>query len=273
MKKFTLFLALTCSIANAITIHTTISNLSIDGSRASSTTYGASEGQYRLVLFNVANPSTIISYGTLTGSGKVENTTALTIAGTYMSALFDNVSKYYVISTTEGGPILAGTAQALTQAQADVTNAYIEHLTLPTAVTVGELTFTMPPLDAWLFKYGLAKSALVGIPTNLVNLACAVNANPTNFSGIDLSIGTMSLNASSISGAFALRAKDAVGTPTAVTKLNDPTALVISTTDSLVTGFSPNPTATLSLETGSFEVDTTQDSQFLRLEFTPAKVW
>ena len=143
----------------------------------------------------------------------------------------------------------------------------------PTSTTGFHKGAEIPPFCGWLSKYSLTENDLTSIPTNLVNLAFAVNANPTNFSGIALAITNMTVSPTAISGGFTLNAKDSTGTPTAVTKLNDPSALVISTTDSLVTDFSTNSALSLSFPTNTFEVNATQDIQFIRLDFTPAEVW
>lgn len=271
MKKFILVLTLTCSIAHAITIEVTINNLYIGANLANATTYGENEGQYRLVTFNVDNPSAILGYGTLTAEGKVQNTTTLTQAGTYMSALFDNVDTFYFLSPTFNGPMLAGTAQVLTPQQASLT--ITQPLSLDDIVNRGELCHTLTPSQAWFLKYQLTESALAGIPANLVNLAFAVNANPTDFSGVDLSVSELTFSPTSLTGTFTFNAKNAAGTPTAVTKLNDPNAIVISSTDSLAAPFSPDPASSISLDTNTFEAETASSIQFLRLDFTPAELW
>lgn len=131
----------------------------------------------------------------------------------------------------------------------------------------------IPAFCTWLSKNNLTEDDLVSIPTSRVNLAFAVNANPTNFTGITLTITEMTLSPSVISGAFTFNAKDVAGTPTAITTLRDPNALVLRTTDSLTTGFAPPPASSLSLDTGTFEVNATAPSQFLRLDFTPINLW
>lgn len=131
----------------------------------------------------------------------------------------------------------------------------------------------IPPFCGWLSKYNLTENDLTGISTNLVNLAFAVNANPTDFSGIELSITNTTLSAESLSGGFIFNAKDAAGTPTAVTPPHDSTNLVLRTTASLAVPFSPAPASYLSLTNGIFSVNATQDIQFLRLDFTPAELW
>lgn len=131
----------------------------------------------------------------------------------------------------------------------------------------------IPSFCGWLSKYNLTESDLSGISTNLVNLAFAVNANPTNFSGIALAITNTTLSAASLSGAFLFNAKDAAGTSTAVTNLSSSTSFALSITDSLTTPFSTNSTPSLFPTNGIFSVNATQDIQFLRLELTPAELW
>jgi len=234
--------------------------------------YSEIRGYATFLHANAAKHSTSVN-GVIQGTHSETGTTEINGMQLLMVLHEKATGKHYFISETQGGNSIAPyTFQGV----------FIDPITpLPTTLYYHPTSSTgyfykgaeIPAFCGWLSKYNLTEDNLAGIPANRVNLAFAVNANPTNFSGIALAITDVSFSLASFSGAFTFNAKDTAGTPTAITTLRDPAALTIRTTDSLSTSFSPPPASSLSLETNTFEVNTTPTTQFLRLDFTPAKLW
>ena len=132
----------------------------------------------------------------------------------------------------------------------------------------------IPPFCGWLAEHGLVQADLAGLDTNLVNAAFAVGANPTNFTGVSLSVANVSFGATSITGGLSLVARDGAQNPSAVTRLNGGAAL------SLLSAATPGGTetalpATFDLGSGTFQSPggATNAAQFLRLKLAVPEVW
>ncbi|MGI5867909.1 MAG: hypothetical protein ACOX9C_00495 [Kiritimatiellia bacterium] len=132
----------------------------------------------------------------------------------------------------------------------------------------------IPPFCGWLAEHGLVEADLAGLDANLVNAAFAIGANPTNFTGLALSIDSVVFNSTSITGAFSFVARDGAHAATSVTNLNGDAML-------LLVG-SPTPggdedglPASFDLGNGTFHCTdgATNATRFLRLKFAIPDVW
>lgn len=198
----------------------------------------------------------------------------------YMVALYEkSTGKYFFVSETLGGAgIEPYTMENLSDDPFENGPPFVEgFLYYPIAANPAHRFYKgaeIPPFCGWLAGKGLVQSNLSGLNTNTVNTAFAVNANPTNFSSVAVSITDTDFAANSISGAFSFMSYDSANNPTTVTKLNGTAALSLLSSTSL-TGSETTPPATFNLPNGTFQSTSgaTAETQFLRLRLTVPEVW
>lgn len=298
LSAIAILCAMTCSMASATQIHWTIgayatNRLVIAGAATTATAFNAA---YELRLMFLSKSYTYTDgrgYSTFTFMGKAthQSTPGLLIGETYitntvsrngekylMSLYEKGTGKYYFVSESAGGSsIPVYTVSNLTGNDVDDDLFYPQYY-FPVATNTTKCFYKgaeIPAFCGWLASQGLTEASLVGKNTNTVNLAFAVNANPTNLSAVALSITSIQVSEQAVSGGFALKAYNAAGTPTTVTRLNGTAAISLLAATKLTDASLPQ-TASINLTNGTFQATadmTTNDTQFLRLKLGVPAVW
>ena len=133
----------------------------------------------------------------------------------------------------------------------------------------------VPPFCGWLSNYGLTESNLVSVSTNKVNLAFAVNANPTNFNDVAVSITNFVIGASVMNGKFSFISYNAQNTPSSVTKLNGATVLSLVASPTLSGSMNAITGSSVNLTNKTFQVThgATNTTEFFRVKLNVPAVW
>ena len=239
-------------------------------------TYTASRGFSTFTFLDKANHQP--SAGLLIGETYITNTVSRN-GEKYLMALYEKgTGKTYFVSESVGGSsIPIYTLSNLTGNDAD-DDLFNPQMYYPVATNTTKCFYKgaeIPAFCGWLASQGLTEASLVGKNTNTVNLAFAVNANPTNLSAVAMSITSIQVSDQSVSGGFALKAYNAAGTPTTVTRLNGTAAISLLAATNLTDASLPQ-TASINLTNGTFQATadmTTNDTQFLRLKLGIPAVW
>ena len=298
LSAIAILCAMTCSMASAAHIYWEIGAYSTNRLviAGAATTAAAFNANYELRLMFLSKSYTYTAsrgYSTFTVMGKAthQSTPGLLIGETYitntvsrngekylMSLYEKGTGKYYFVSESAGGSsIPVYTVSNLTGNDVDDDLFYPQYY-FPVATNTTKCFYKgaeIPAFCGWLASQGLTEASLVGKNTNTVNLAFAVNANPTNLSAVAMSITSIQVSDQSVSGGFALKAYNAAGTPTTVTRLNGTAAISLLAATNLTDASLPQ-TASINLTNGTFQATadmTTNDTQFLRLKLGIPAVW
>ncbi len=215
-----------------------------------------------------------------TVSGLIQGTVEI-VGGTeltdrqYIPALYEKATeKYYFISETSGGSGIAPytLAEVVGDPLFDINFAsYYPTSSTGNFYKGGEI----PPFCGWLATKGLVQENLAGMDTNKVNLAFAVNANPTNFNDIAVSITNFVIGANSMNGKFSAVSYDAQNTPSSVMKLNGTATLSLVTAPTLsgITNAISDASVNLSNKTFHVTRGATNTTEFFRLKLDAPAVW
>ncbi len=232
--------------------------------------YTVSRGYATFIPVGTASHNLTVA-GSLQATTDVPGGTELNGRQFIMALHAINTGKNYFISESLGGtPIVPLTISGL------IGDPLFDFETLyyPTSSTGSFYKGAeIPAFCGWLAQYNLKEADLDGIETNTVNLAFAVNANPATLTDISLTVSDLTLSGDTATGAFTLSANHDPGGSSPVTRLNGGASLLLHTGTSLSENLSPNPTATLSLESNSFETEVTAPTQFFQLRLTPDTLW
>ena len=298
LSAIAILCAMTCSMASAAHIYWEIgvygtNRLVIAGA---ATTAAAFNANYELRLMYLSKSYTYTAgrgYSTFTVMGKAthQSTPGILIGETfitdtvsrngekYVMALYEKgTGKYYSISTSEGGSSISiYTLSKLTgdEMMDDLMNPEEYYPVATNATKCFYKGAEIPAFCGWLASQGLTEASLVGKNTNTVNLAFAVNANPTNLSAVAMSITSLSVSNQTLSGSFSLKASDAAGHQSPVSRLNGTAAISLLAATNLTAASSPQA-ASINLTNGTFQATaniTTNDTQFLRLKLGIPAVW
>ena len=297
LSAIAILCAMTCSMASAAHIYWEIgvygtNRLVIAGA---ATTAAAFNANYELRLMYLSKSYTYTAsrgYSTFTVMGKAthQSTPGLLIGETYitntvsrngekylMSLYEKGTGKYYFVSESAGGSsIPIHTLSKLTGNDVDDDFLNPEEY-YPVATNATKCFYKgaeIPAFCGWLGSQGLTEASLVGKNTNTVNLAFAVNANPTNLSAVAMSITSIQVGDSGVSGGFALQAYNAAGTPTTVTRLNGTASISLIASTNLSDNLTTQ-SASVNLTNGTFQATETptNDTQFFRLKLGVPVVW
>ncbi len=198
----------------------------------------------------------------------------------YMVALYEiDTGKYFVISqTVGGGEIERYTVENLSDDSFDnipgmTAFNYEYYPTSPSGFFYKGAE--IPAFCGWLAGKGLVQADLTGLNTNQVNLAYAVNANPTNFNGVNVSITDITLGTSLLSGTFSCTSYDSQNTPSSVTKLNGTAAFSLLASPTLSGSMTPFAGTSISLSNGTFQATNgaTNSTQFFQLNLNAPDIW
>ena len=269
---------------------TSSSTLVIGGSPTTATPFNANyELRLMYIGYAPAPYSTELGYATFTyvNTGIHSSTVAgqitkpTTITGgeelndrQYILALYEKATgKYYFISETNGGAgIDPYTFAGITGIPIfDFPEDYYPESSTGYFYKGAQI----PPFCGWLASKGLVQANLAGLNENQVNLAFAVNANPTNFNGVKVSITDFVLGTSSLNGTFSCTSYDAQNHPSAVAKLNGNAALSLLASPTISGSTTTVAGASVNLSGGTFQATNgaTNDTQFMRIKLTAPEVW
>lgn len=216
--------------------------------------------------------------GTISGIMPIADDSSLN-GDQYMVALYEKATgKYFVISKTVGG------AAIVPYTVANLSDDSFEN-SPPTSFTSTYFPTStsgffykgaeIPPFCGWLASKGLVQADLTGLTANQVNLAYAVNANPTNFNGVTVSITDINLGTSLLSGTFSCTSYNSQNTPSSVAKLNGTAAFSLLASPTLSGSMSPFTGATINLSGGTFQATNgaTNSTQFFQLKLNAPNIW
>ncbi len=215
-----------------------------------------------------------------TVSGLIQGTVEI-VGGTeltdrqYIPALYEKATeKYYFISETSGGSGIA--PYTLAEVTGDPLFDIYFASYYPTSSTGNFYKGAeIPPFCGWLATNNLVQANLVGLNTNQVNLAFAVNANPTNFNNVAVSITNFVIGASSMNGKFSAVSYDAQNIPSSVMKLNGTATLSLVTAPTLSGITNAISDASVNLSNKTFQVTrgATNTTEFFHLKLNVPNVW
>lgn len=262
--------------------------LKLDGSFSTAATF---TNNYELRLMYIGKTPSLTSRGyatfLLTDTGVHNPTavgtiqhTAIIPGGTELNnrkllpVLYEKATKkYFYLSTSlNGGAINPHTLSGIMGDGTDFPGEY--YPISPTSIFYKGAE--IPPFCGWLSNYGLTETNLTGILTNKVNLAFAVNANPTNFNGtVTMSVTNFVIGTSSINGKFSAVSYNAQNTPSPVSKFNgtNTLSLVAAPTLSGITNAVSGASVNVTNKTFQVTRGATNTTEFFRLKLNVPAVW